>query len=341
MSPCSTLMRSAFIAVLRVLDLDDQRGVAAHQLERRAEGDHRLRRENHVVQDEQHAERRPRPAPAAGRPAAPVVAGRPGRSSGTLASVLLDVDVTRNAAGARLVLSCRWMPSRRPPSPLLALSIALAGCGSGGGPTAPPPVPTHAVGVALFYDENANGTMEPTESVRIPDAVVEIGGKQGRSAALSGEAIIESVPAGSQTLSVRASSLPPFFERPAPDDPRRAPDGRNRLPAGDAAHRGQSPQHLPGLRRQHHRRRGLERRQRLRVAAAAQAAGALRARHDHQGRPGGDAQQPRLRPPARQPHRASRVHPHPLRDQRLERRAVQVQPALLHHRQPAPHGAAT
>jgi lysophospholipase L1-like esterase len=108
------------------------------------------------------------------------------------------------------------MSSRRPLSTLITLSIACAGCGSGGGPTAPPPVPTHAVGVALFYDENANGTMEPTESVRIPDAVVEIGGKQGRSASLSGEAIIESVPAGSQTLSVRASSLPPYYVPPPP-----------------------------------------------------------------------------------------------------------------------------
>ena len=53
--------------------------------------------------------------------------------------------------------------------------------------------------------------MDATESVRIPDAVVEIGGKQGRSASLSGEAIIESVPDGSQTLSVRASSLPPYL----------------------------------------------------------------------------------------------------------------------------------
>ncbi len=107
------------------------------------------------------------------------------------------------------------MPARPPLATLIALSIALAGCGSDG-PTAPPPVATHAVGVALFYDENGNGTLDAAENVRIPDAVIEIGGRQGRSAPLSGEAIIEGVPAGSQTLAVRASSLPPFFERPAP-----------------------------------------------------------------------------------------------------------------------------
>lgn len=107
------------------------------------------------------------------------------------------------------------MPARFPLITLIAFSIALAGCG-GGGPTAPPPLATHAVGVALFYDENGNGTLDAAEGVRIPDAVIEIAGKQGRSAPLTGEAIIDGVPAGSQTLTVRASSLPPFYERPAP-----------------------------------------------------------------------------------------------------------------------------
>lgn len=99
---------------------------------------------------------------------------------------------------------------------LIAFAIAVAGCDGGDGPTTPPPVPTHAVGVALFYDENGNGTLDAGENVRIPDAVVEIAGKQGRSAPLSGEVIIEGVPAGSHTLAVRAASLPPFYERPAP-----------------------------------------------------------------------------------------------------------------------------
>ena len=77
-------------------------------------------------------------------------------------------------------------------------------------------MPTHAVGVVLFYDENGNGTLDGGENVRIPDAIIEIAGKQGRSAPLSGEAIIEGVPAGTQTLAVRLSSLPPFFGSPAP-----------------------------------------------------------------------------------------------------------------------------
>jgi lysophospholipase L1-like esterase len=77
-------------------------------------------------------------------------------------------------------------------------------------------VATHAVGVALFYDENGNGALDAIESVRIPDAVIEVGGRQGRSAPVTGEAIIDGVPAGSQMLSVRAATLPPFFGSPAP-----------------------------------------------------------------------------------------------------------------------------
>ena len=77
-------------------------------------------------------------------------------------------------------------------------------------------MPTHTVGVVLFYDENRNGVLDGAEGVRIPDATVEIGGKQGRSAALTGEAIVDSVPDGAQTLTVRASSLPPFYEPPPP-----------------------------------------------------------------------------------------------------------------------------
>jgi len=99
---------------------------------------------------------------------------------------------------------------------VIALFASLAGCGGGNGVTDPPPVPIHAVGVALFYDENGNGTLDAAEGVRIPDAMIEIGGKQGRSAPVTGEAIIDGVPAGSQTLAVRASSLPPYYLPPAP-----------------------------------------------------------------------------------------------------------------------------
>lgn len=105
-------------------------------------------------------------------------------------------------------------------SRLASLSLLLAllsGCGGGAtGPTPPRPVATHAVGVALFYDENASGTLDGGESARIPDATIEIAGRQGRSAAVTGESIIEGVPAGTHALTVRASTLPPFFVAPPP-----------------------------------------------------------------------------------------------------------------------------
>jgi lysophospholipase L1-like esterase len=95
--------------------------------------------------------------------------------------------------------------------------VGLAACGGGGGPNGPtPPRPSHPVGIVVFYDENGNGVLDGAEGVRIPDAVVEIGGKQGRTVALTGEAIVDAVPDGSQTLTVRASSLPPFYQPPAP-----------------------------------------------------------------------------------------------------------------------------
>ncbi len=102
---------------------------------------------------------------------------------------------------------------------ILALAVATAACGgSAGSPTAPPspPVPTHSVGVALYYDQNGNGVLDGNEGIRIPDAVVEIGGKQGHSVPLTGEAIIEGVREGAQTLTVLAASLPPYYVPPAP-----------------------------------------------------------------------------------------------------------------------------
>jgi lysophospholipase L1-like esterase len=99
----------------------------------------------------------------------------------------------------------------------VCLALAAASCGSGGGPTAPPPPPpTHPVGVALFYDENGNGLLDGGENVRIPDATIEIAGRQGRSAPVTGEAIIENVPVGTHTLAVRPGTLPPSFVGPPP-----------------------------------------------------------------------------------------------------------------------------
>ena len=98
------------------------------------------------------------------------------------------------------------------------LSGLLAGCG--GGPTAPPtgaspsPVPGHPVTVIVFYDENANRTMDPGEHA-VPDVDVVIAGKSGRAAVGSGAAAIADVPAGSHPVTLRAETVPPFFRADA------------------------------------------------------------------------------------------------------------------------------
>jgi lysophospholipase L1-like esterase len=112
------------------------------------------------------------------------------------------------------------MTTRTPAAaaPVVCLALFAGGCGgSGGGPSGPGPVTGGAtVGVAVYYDENANGVLDASEAARIPEAVIEIAGHQGRSAAVTGESLIQDVPAGVQTVTVRPSSLPPLFEPPRP-----------------------------------------------------------------------------------------------------------------------------
>jgi lysophospholipase L1-like esterase len=49
------------------------------------------------------------------------------------------------------------------------------------------------------------------EEIRIPDVEVAIGGRTARSEKATGRAVVSNVPAGAQTLSLRADTLPPFF----------------------------------------------------------------------------------------------------------------------------------
>jgi acyl-CoA thioesterase I len=89
------------------------------------------------------------------------------------------------------------------------LAGLLAGCG--GGPTTPPtptPVPGHPVTAVVFYDENANGTMDPGDHA-VPDVDVVIAGKTGRTGVGSVGATVANVPAGSHQVTLQ--SLPPFF----------------------------------------------------------------------------------------------------------------------------------
>ena len=69
---------------------------------------------------------------------------------------------------------------------------------------------------AVFYDENASGTQDPSENTRVPGVVVEVGGKSSApSSKVLGEVTIAGVPGGSQALTVRRGSLPPYYVPPA------------------------------------------------------------------------------------------------------------------------------
>jgi lysophospholipase L1-like esterase len=97
----------------------------------------------------------------------------------------------------------------------LAVALTAVACGgggtggSGGSPTGP--VSRHPVQLVLFYDENGNGTAEPTENAAVPDVEVEIAGQVGRSAKVTGLTMVPDVPDGPHTVSLRNASVPPFY----------------------------------------------------------------------------------------------------------------------------------
>jgi lysophospholipase L1-like esterase len=104
---------------------------------------------------------------------------------------------------------------------LLLLTTLCAACGGGGptspggGPSAtPPPPPSSPVSGFLFYDENANGTADGGELVRLPSVAIAIGGQTGTTTT-GGRFSLPSVPNGAQTAQARSDSLPAYFTSPA------------------------------------------------------------------------------------------------------------------------------
>jgi len=64
-----------------------------------------------------------------------------------------------------------------------------------------------------FLDENRNGILDLSESIRIPGAEIAFGAASGKSAAPTGAVSLDVLQAA-QTLSVTPSSLPPYFRGP-------------------------------------------------------------------------------------------------------------------------------
>jgi lysophospholipase L1-like esterase len=93
--------------------------------------------------------------------------------------------------------------------PLAALAAACAGSSFPGPDGVPTPVPTSPVSGFVFYDENANGLLDPTESVRLPGVTVAIGGRTAQTTA-GGRFTVEA-PNGTQSAAVQPASLPAYF----------------------------------------------------------------------------------------------------------------------------------
>ncbi len=93
----------------------------------------------------------------------------------------------------------------------LLLALAASACGGGSkNPVEPTPPPGSPVSGFVFYDENANGTPEPSETVRFPAVSVSVGGKTGQSTA-GGRVMVNDVPAGAQAATLRPDSLPAYY----------------------------------------------------------------------------------------------------------------------------------
>jgi acyl-CoA thioesterase-1 len=97
----------------------------------------------------------------------------------------------------------------------IALALSLGACGGGGGtptsPATPPPDPGSTVRAVVYYDENANGTLDPSEPIRIPDVQVTVAGRSATSQKRTGAATVAGVPAGSHAAALGGGTLPPFF----------------------------------------------------------------------------------------------------------------------------------
>jgi lysophospholipase L1-like esterase len=98
------------------------------------------------------------------------------------------------------------------------LAATLLSCGGGGSPdspSSPPPPPGSPADVVVFYDENANGLLDRGENIRVPDVDVVIGSRTARTST-GGAVTVAGVPTGSYQVTVRAETLPPFFQPGAP-----------------------------------------------------------------------------------------------------------------------------
>jgi len=104
------------------------------------------------------------------------------------------------------------MCRRGPDLILLGSLLLVSACGGGGGgpagPSSPSPVTTYPLNVVVYYDQNANGSLDPNEAVRLPGIDVVAGSATARTDRGTGRAVVQAQ-AGAQLVAIRTESLPP------------------------------------------------------------------------------------------------------------------------------------
>ena len=117
---------------------------------------------------------------------------------------------------------------------LILLAATAAACGGGSSsptnPATPTPPPGSPVSGFVFYDENGNGTADPSEVVRLPGVGVAVGSATGTSAT-GGRFTIASAPNGTQTAQARPDTLPAYFTAGAAQSVAVPPSGDVPVPA--------------------------------------------------------------------------------------------------------------
>jgi acyl-CoA thioesterase-1 len=87
--------------------------------------------------------------------------------------------------------------------------VFIFSCSNSGGPSPlPTPTPGSPVQGLVFYDENANGLLDASETVRLQNATVRIGASSATSVA-GGRFVVPDVQPGSQPVQV--TGLPPYY----------------------------------------------------------------------------------------------------------------------------------
>ena len=103
----------------------------------------------------------------------------------------------------------------RTPLKAPAVALFLVACGGGSNQVSAPTPSIRNTTFVAFLDENRNGLLDGSESIRIPGVEVSFGSASGRTAALTGTVSLD-VAQTAQTLSVNPGSLPPYHRAPDP-----------------------------------------------------------------------------------------------------------------------------